>query len=142
MSARNHPRRWDSVHLDERNRLPQASGVYAVIKQRKIYYIGVSTNLNRRWSGKSHHRFPQADKLGRPKLHYLLLPKQDARTLEKLLIVRYDPPWNYSKVPELNKTHWLRRVLMMIAWVWVLLISSRSLVLGFVAAVIAILLFR
>lgn len=142
MSARNHPSRWASVRLDDRRRLPQTSGVYAVIKRKKIYYIGFSSNLNRRWCGKGHHRFAQADQLGQPSLHYLPLPQQDARALEKILISQYSPPWNYSQVPVLPKVNWLRRTLMTAACLWVLLIASHNLVLGILAAVVAIALFR
>lgn len=142
MRAHHHPRRWASVLLEDRRSLPQTSGVYAVIKQKKIYYIGFSSNLNRRWRGTGHHRFAQADKLGRPSLHYLPLPKQDARTLEKRLISEYSPPWNYSKIPVLSKVHWLQRVLMAVTCLWVLFISSHSFILGLMAAVVAIALFQ
>ncbi|ESA32221.1 excinuclease abc c subunit domain-containing protein [Leptolyngbya sp. Heron Island J] len=142
MRERHHPSRWVSVPLDDRRQLPQKPGVYAVIKRKKIYYIGVSINLNRRWQGKGHHRFAQAEKLGRSRLHYVLLPKHDAKTLEKQLITQYSPPWNYSKVPVALKVNWWQRVLMAATCVWVLFISSRSLILGMVAAVVAIALFR
>ncbi|MEM8612139.1 MAG: GIY-YIG nuclease family protein [Cyanobacteria bacterium P01_H01_bin.105] len=142
MRESNHPNRWTSVRLEERTKLPQTSGVYAVINRRKIYYIGFSTNLNRRWRGKGHHRFAQADRLRRPSLHYLPLPKQHAKTLEKVLIARYSPPWNYSKIPTVRKVDWMQRVFKMVACLLVLLIATRSLVLGIIAAAIAILLFH
>ena len=142
MRVRHHPSRWASVPLEDRRQLPQKPGVYAVIKRKKIYYIGVSINLNRRWQGKSHHRFAQAEKLGHSRLHYVLLPKHDAKTLEKQLIAQYSPPWNYSKVPVTLQVNWLKRVLMAVTCLWVVFISSRSLILGMVAAVVAIALFR
>ncbi|MEL6229556.1 MAG: GIY-YIG nuclease family protein [Cyanobacteria bacterium J06627_3] len=137
-----HPRRWASVRLEERNKLPPKSGVYAVVKRGKIYYIGVSTNLNRRWCGKGHHRFLQAYRLGHPSVHYLLLPNKQAKEFEKILISEYRPPWNYSKVPVLRKTDWGRRVLMAAACPLVLFIFSRSWVMGLMAAVVAVALFR
>lgn len=137
-----HPRRWASVRLEERNKLPPKSGVYAVVKRGKIYYIGVSTNLNRRWCGKGHHRFLQAYRLGHPSVHYLLLPSKQAKEFEKILISEYRPPWNYSKVPVLRKTDWGRRVLMAAACPLVLFIFSRSWVMGLMAAVVAVALFR
>ena len=141
MSTRHHPRRWASVLLEERNRLPTKSGVYAVIKRGKIYYIGVSTNLNRRWCGKGHHRFLQAYRLGRPRVHYLLLPRKQAKEFEKLLISEYSPLWNYSKVPARHKARWVRRVLMAAACPLVLFILSRSWVLGLMAAMVVVALF-
>ncbi|MEM1255125.1 MAG: GIY-YIG nuclease family protein [Cyanobacteria bacterium P01_H01_bin.21] len=142
MRSKYHPSRWSSVSLADRNNLPETSGVYAVIQGRKIYYIGFSTNLNQRWRGKSHHRFAQADALGRPRLHYLPLSKHDARTAEKLLITRHSPPWNYTKVPVVRKLNWVRRSLMAAVGLLVLLIASRNLMLGILAAVVAIALFR
>lgn len=141
MRERNHPRQWASVLLEDRSRLPKTSGVYAVIKQRRIYYIGFSANLNRRWCGKSHHRFLQAYKLGRPSLHYLPLPKERARIVEKILIAHYSPLWNYSKVPVLRKVRWWRNGLMVATGCLVLFIASRSLILGLMAAAVAIALF-
>ncbi|MEM9265722.1 MAG: GIY-YIG nuclease family protein [Cyanobacteria bacterium P01_F01_bin.13] len=142
MRDRHHPSRWASVLLEDRSRLPQTSGVYAVIKHRKIYYIGFSTNLNRRWRGKGHHRFAQADKLGHPSLHYLPLPKQYAQTLEKALIAKYSPLWNYSKVPVLRKVNWMQRLLMAATFLLVLFILRRSWFLGLIATVVAIALFQ
>ncbi|MBT9317577.1 GIY-YIG nuclease family protein [Leptothoe spongobia] len=139
-----HPRRWASVLLEDRSQLPRKSGVYAVIKYRKIYYIGVSTNLNQRWRGKSHHRFLQAEQLRRPSLRYLLVPKAQARALEKVLISKYSPPWNYSKVPVpmRRQVHGWRRALGVATGLLVLFILSRSLVLGLIAITVAIALFR
>ncbi len=142
MRDRHHPSQWAAVKLEERSRLPRTAGVYAVIKRKKIYYIGFSTNLHRRWRGKSHHRFAQANKLGRPSLHYLPVSSDYARTAEKILIAKYRPPWNYSKVPVLPKVNWWQRMAMAAACLWVLFISSRSLVLGMIAAVVAISLFQ
>ncbi len=143
MRNRHHPSRWAAVRLDKRSGLPQTAGVYAVIKRKKIYYIGFSTNLNRRWRGKGHHRFAQANQLGQPNLHYLPLSKEYARAAEKILIAKYRPPWNYSKVPVVvKKINWIKRIAMAAAGLLVLFISSRNLVLGLMAAVVAILLFR
>ena len=137
-----HPRRWASVSLAERNKLPRKSGVYAVIKYRRIYYIGISINLNQRWRGKGHHRFLQADRLRRPSLHYFLVPKAEARALEKILITKYNPPWNYSKVPTGPQASWGRWGLMAAAGLLVMWIANRSWVLGILAAAVAIALFR
>ncbi|NEP63866.1 MAG: GIY-YIG nuclease family protein [Symploca sp. SIO2G7] len=136
-----HPKRWASVELEERSRLPHRSGVYAVINHRKIYYIGFSSNLNQRWRGKGHHRFAQADRLKQPRLHYLLLPKTQARTLEKTLISRYRPLWNYSKVPVVRQVCWWRNLLIAAACLVVVFVLYRSLVLGLAAAIVAIALF-
>ncbi|MEM7792851.1 MAG: GIY-YIG nuclease family protein [Cyanobacteria bacterium P01_C01_bin.118] len=137
-----HPRRWASVLLEDRRRLPRKSGVYAVISRRRIYYVGVSINLNQRWRGRGHHRYIQASQLGRPSLHYLLLPKDEARSLEKALIARYNPPWNYSKVPVERRASGWRRGLMMATGALVAFIASRSWLLGLMAAAVAIALFR
>ena len=142
MRERHHPSRWSSVLLADRSKLPETPGVYAIIKGRKIYYIGFSTNLNQRWRGKKHHRFAQADALGRPRLHYLPLSKDNARVAEKILITRHSPPWNYTKVPVVRKVHWVRRGAIAAACLLVLFIFSQSLMLGILAAVVAIALFR
>ena len=143
MSARNHPSRWASVRLDDRRRLPQTSGVYAVIKHKKIYYIGFSSNLNQRWRGKGHHRFAQADKLRDPRLHYMLLPKDQVRSVEKLLIAKHKPLWNYSKIPAPpRQASWWRNLWMVATGVLVAFILQHSVMLGLMAAVVAIALFR
>lgn len=137
-----HPNRWASVLLEDRNRLPRESGVYAVVKWGKIYYIGFSRNLNQRWGGKGHHRFSQAYGLGSPRLHYLLLPDQQAKSFEKLLIAKYSPRWNYSKVPVGPRIRWWKRGLLLATGLLVMFIGSRSWVLGAMALVVAIALFR
>jgi hypothetical protein len=142
MRKAHNPRRWASVLLEDRSRLPRQSGVYAVVNRRKIYYIGVSVNLNQRWRGKGHHRFMQASHLDRPSLHYCLLPREETRPLEKVLIAKYNPPWNYSKVPGSHKVPGWRRGLMAATGMLVMFIASRSWLLGLMAAVVAIALFR
>ena len=142
MKGLKHPRRWESLPLEERSKLPAKPGVYAVMRHRKIYYIGFSSNLNQRWRGKGHHRFIQADKLRNPRLHYLLLPKDQVRAVEKLLIAQYKPRWNYSKIPTPRKISWWRNLLMVATGILVAFILQHSVVLGLVAAVVAIALFR
>lgn len=142
MGGLKHPRRWESVSLEKRSGLPAQSGVYAVMRYRKIYYIGFSSNLNQRWRGQGHHRFAQAKRLRQPRLHYVLLPKGQARSVEKQLIAHYKPLWNYSKIPTPRRASWWRHLLMVATGVLVAVILHHSVVLGLMAAVVAISLFR
>lgn len=51
-----HPRHWRSLPLHDRDRLPEAPGLYAALKGRRILYVGKSANLRDRWQGGGHHR--------------------------------------------------------------------------------------
>ena len=75
------PNKLTWVHLNDRNQLPTAGGVYfAIDRTGKCLYVGSTTNLRQRL--KSHHRMFDFCKLGVEKLHW-----QHVKT-EHLIILR------------------------------------------------------
>lgn len=112
--------KWKSLDLDDRDSLPYAAGVYAVVDaaDNELCYIGKSKNLNERWYGKRHHRYPQARALGWPKLLYLEMPEHKIHSYEEELIAAYETTWNNTKVPEAKKE------LPILDWLFYLLVGA------------------
>ncbi|MGB3790406.1 MAG: GIY-YIG nuclease family protein, partial [Phormidesmis sp.] len=51
---------WDSVAFVDRKLVPTTSGIYVVADESDfVWYVGQATNLQSRWIGRSHHRYPQ-----------------------------------------------------------------------------------
>ncbi|PSB31558.1 GIY-YIG nuclease family protein [Chlorogloea sp. CCALA 695] len=91
-----------SVHLLDKNRLPNCAAIYFVTDSNgQIIYIGRTVNLVARW--KDHHRFNQLKRFNRKNLLSIswLNCSNDLSTLSKLeneFINLYKPPLNWSKV--------------------------------------------
>ena len=65
------------------------------------------------------------------------------RSVEKLLIAKHKPLWNYSKIPAPpRQASWWRNLWMVATGVLVAFILQHSVMLGLMAAVVAIALFR
>ena len=51
---------WNSIAFADRKLLPTTPGIYVVADQSDfVWYVGQATNLQSRWIGRSHHRYPQ-----------------------------------------------------------------------------------
>lgn len=99
-----HPKHWRSLPFSKRDRLPQSSGVYAVLNWHgRIMYIGMSGNLRKRWKDKSHHRFKQADQLWRSRIVFHKCANY--KEVEKELIAKYETAWNDTPVPSDRSIH-------------------------------------
>jgi predicted GIY-YIG superfamily endonuclease len=91
-----------SVHLLDKNRLPNCAAIYFVTDSNgQIIYIGRTVNLVSRW--KDHHRFNQLKRFNRKNLLSIswLNCSNDLSTLSKLeneFINLYKPPLNWTKV--------------------------------------------
>lgn len=91
-----------SVHLLDKNRLPNCAAIYFVTdSDGQIIYIGRTVNLVARW--KDHHRFNQLKRFNRKNLLSIswLNCSNDISTLSKLeneFINLYKPPLNWTKV--------------------------------------------
>ncbi len=91
-----------SVHLLDKNRLPNCAAIYFVTDSNgQIIYIGRTVNLVARW--KDHHRFNQLKRFNRKNLLSIswLNCSNDVSTLSKLeneFINLYKPPLNWTKV--------------------------------------------
>ena len=94
---------WESVSFAKRDRLPERSGVYMVRSFGKTYYVGRSNNLRRRWLGTAHHRYVWAKNLPACELQFKVIPDSQTRTLEKILIDSFNPPWNNTPIPKRNR---------------------------------------
>ena len=91
-----------SVHLLDKNRLPNCAAIYFVTDSNaQIIYIGRTVNLVARW--KDHHRFNQLKRFNRKNNLTIswLDCSNDLSTLSKLeneFINLYKPPLNWTKV--------------------------------------------
>ncbi|MGB3294419.1 MAG: GIY-YIG nuclease family protein, partial [Phormidesmis sp.] len=51
---------WSSVPLSDRHLLPNEAGIYVVAdKNHFVWYVGQAIDLQGRWLGRGHHRYPQ-----------------------------------------------------------------------------------
>lgn len=93
---------WFNVLFSERNRLPTCSGIYAIADaNNRVWYVGQAKNLRNRWTGKTHHRYPQLIRSNR-KLCLLIywepVPIDFLDQQEKHYINLFQPELNGCKV--------------------------------------------
>jgi hypothetical protein len=82
-----------SVSMQERKSLPAEIGLYFVISQEVIIYIGRTVNLSQRW--KSHHKVDAINvKYPEARIAWLSLGWAELLDVEYDLINRYDPVLN------------------------------------------------
>jgi hypothetical protein len=95
-------RRWPSVFLRDRHLLPACAGIYVVADANDfIWYVGQATNLQSRWLGKSHHRYPQLVRTNRKlshKIHWQPCLASQLNEKEQLYIGLLKPELNGCKV--------------------------------------------
>jgi len=90
-----------SLTIQNKDDLPEESGIYFVIDASKVYYIGMSQNLQERWY--SHHRQPDFDKLPNLSIAYIGgLSASYLRSIETTLIQHFTPNLNIQNNPLLN----------------------------------------
>ena len=85
---------WNKLLLEDRNQLPEASGIYAILSEGNVYYVGKSVNIKSRWSGSGHHRVCDCRSLVNPYLYYCEFPKHMLNELEQVAIFELSPLWN------------------------------------------------
>lgn len=90
------PFRLPSVLLQNRAYLPNAGGVYFVLENKLILYIGQTGNLQNRW--KSHHRFPQLNGKKEVLISWIQCEQPERLRLEQDLIKLYSPLLNRQKI--------------------------------------------
>lgn len=87
-----------SVSFDERDELPEVSGIYFVISQAKtILYIGKATSINKRWI--SHHKFEELKPYNKVKIAwftYVMQNNEQLAELEKDCICHFKPSLNLT----------------------------------------------
>jgi hypothetical protein len=93
---------WPSVSLSDRHLLPACAGIYVVADANDfIWYVGQAINLQSRWLGRSHHRYPQLVRTNRKLSHRIYWQSFAAIQLnekEPLYISLLKPELNGCKV--------------------------------------------
>ncbi|BAY22547.1 hypothetical protein NIES2100_23100 [Calothrix sp. NIES-2100] len=93
---------WFNVLFTERNRLPTYSGIYAIVDvNNRVWYVGQAINLRNRWTGKTHHRYPQLIRSNRKlchRIYYQPVPIDSLDQQEKHYINLFQPELNGCKV--------------------------------------------
>jgi len=60
---------WSSLPLKQREQLPPQPGIYVVVDaEQEVWYVGRSININARWNGRGHHRYPQLSRTNNQRL--------------------------------------------------------------------------
>ena len=96
------PFQLKSVLIENKDDLPEEPGVYFVIDESNIYYIGMSNNIQRRWY--SHHKQSYLNDLSNIKISYLdCLPKHYLKNIESTLINHFKPSLNILENPLYKK---------------------------------------
>jgi DNA-binding Xre family transcriptional regulator len=90
-----------SVRLEDKNKLPKDAGIYFVIANAEILYIGKSINLQQRWL--SHHRTNQLQSYGEVIIAWFTFMGQENKDLDELeekCIEYFNPSLNNIDVPK------------------------------------------
>ncbi|WP_026730780.1 GIY-YIG nuclease family protein [Fischerella sp. PCC 9605] len=69
-----------NVSLENTKNLPISAGIYFVVSDENIQYIGKSISLRTRWL--NHHRMEEIKKCSNVKIHYLIV--EQAENLNQL----------------------------------------------------------
>ena len=93
---------WPSVSFGDRQLLPSASGVYIVADQTQfVWYVGQAVDLQARWLGRGHHRYPQLIRTNKKLGHRIYWQTVSVHRLdeqERLWINLLKPELNGCKV--------------------------------------------
>lgn len=102
----------DSVGLNNKNSLPEYSGIYYVVDADKVvWYIGRSVNLWQRWNAEQpHHRYHQliaiSNRENKPfYIYYSQTSNKQLYQLEKAIISKYQPRLNNTPVITKGSKH-------------------------------------
>ncbi|PZO46657.1 MAG: hypothetical protein DCF15_20000 [Phormidesmis priestleyi] len=93
---------WASVAFIDRKLLPASPGIYIITDEHFfVWYVGQAINLQSRWTGRAHHRYPQLIRTNRKLQHrifwHLFLPQQ-LNEKEQFYIHLLRPELNGCKV--------------------------------------------
>lgn len=85
-----------ALSFDERNKLPETSGIYLIhdVSENEVVYVGKAGNLRARWLNQEHH---QKDRMTEDHcIRFLSLVSSEIDSIERKLITLMEPPWNKS----------------------------------------------
>ena len=93
---------WPSVSFGDRHLLPNDSGIYVVADQTQfVWYVGQAIDLQARWLGRGHHRYPQLIRTNKKLGHRIYWQAVAAHQLDKqerFYIALFKPELNGCKV--------------------------------------------
>lgn len=93
---------WENVTFLERNQLPAKPGIYVVVDSENfVWYVGKARNLQNRWLGRGHHRYPQlirSNKKLQHRIYWKTVPILELDEKEQLYIKLFEPELNGRKV--------------------------------------------
>ena len=93
---------WTCIDFLERDRLPAKSGIYVVVDSENfVWYVGKARNLQSRWLGRGHHRYPQlirSNKKLRHRIYWKTVPTLELDEKEQFYIKLFEPELNGRKV--------------------------------------------
>jgi hypothetical protein len=93
------------VLFKDRYQLPNVAGVYFVVHESRILYVGKARSLLRRW--KTHHRAMQMR--GAYRIYWQEAPLDQVSTLEDEYIAAIRPPWNEGEKFKLDVSAGVRQ---------------------------------
>lgn len=93
---------WPSVSLSDRAQLPNDAGIYVVVDANQcVWYVGQAVDLQARWLGREHHRYPQLirtnKKLGH-RIYWQTFESHQLNEKERFYIDLLKPELNGCKV--------------------------------------------
>ncbi len=93
---------WPSVAFGDRHLLPVCSGIYVIADNNQfIWYVGQAINLQSRWLGRGHHRYPQLIRTNRKlkhRIYWQAFPDHQLNEQERFYIDLLKPELNGAKV--------------------------------------------
>lgn len=131
---------WSNLPLNQRDQLPNHPGIYVITDlTEQVWYVGKSANLNNRWRGKGHHRYPQLSRTNKKKsfqIYWKLFSLEKLNELEQHYISLFNPHLNGTKVKshirkKPQPTAELKRIFHVLNRPIQLFPSVRSVVLGY-----------
>lgn len=93
---------WRCTLFSDRKFLPSCAGIYVVADCNDfVWYIGQATDLNKRWQGRSHHRYAQLIRTNRKlghKIYWQPFSVEQLDEKERFYIHLFKPELNGGKV--------------------------------------------
>lgn len=131
---------WSNLPLTQLEQLPNHPGIYVITDlAEQVWYVGKSANLNNRWRGKGHHRYPQLSRTNKKKSFQIYckpFPLEQLNELEQHYINLFNPHLNGTKVKyyirkKAQPTAELKRIFQVLNMKTKMFTSVRSVVLGY-----------
>lgn len=130
---------WSSLPFLDRDQLPSEPAIYVIVDSENfVWYVGKASNLQNRWMGRGHHRYPQlirSNKKLQHRIHWKSVPFLQLDEAEKFYIEKFEPELNGLKVktylPKESQVHReIKRLLKVLNKNTLLFPTIRSIVAG------------